>query len=260
MPHAAGLYYETHGPADAPPLILSSGLGGSANYWKPNIPALAEHHRVIAYDHRGTGRSDRALPEKTSVEEMAADLIALTDALGIDQADFIGHALGGMIGIETAIMTSRIRKLVIVNAWRALSPHTSRCFDVRLNLLRDSGPAAYLHAQPLFLYPPDWIAAHDAALCEEATHQLISFPGADTIEKRIAAVRAYSPGLMDLTATSGWLAIATRDDMLVPYQSALEVAAPVPWAKTATLDWGGHACNVTDPNHFNQLVIEFLGA
>ncbi|MCE6983125.1 alpha/beta fold hydrolase, partial [Pseudomonas frederiksbergensis] len=67
MAEAAGLYYEIHGRADAPPLILSSGLGGSASYWAPNIPALAEHFHVIAYDHRGTGRSDRTLPETTSV-------------------------------------------------------------------------------------------------------------------------------------------------------------------------------------------------
>lgn len=61
MAEAAGLYYEEHG--SGPPLILSAGLGGSGNYWLPNLPALAERYRVILYDHRGTGRSDRALPD-----------------------------------------------------------------------------------------------------------------------------------------------------------------------------------------------------
>lgn len=258
MAEAAGLYYELHGPEDAPPLILSSGLGGSARYWAPNIEALAEHFRVIAYDHRGTGRSDRVLAAETSVEDMSADLLALMDALGIEEASFIGHALGGMIGIETAIMTARIDRLVVVNGWRTLDPHTARCFDVRLNLLRDSGPEAFLHAQPLFLYPPDWISAHDAALVEEAKQQLAHFPGAAIVEKRIAAVRAYSPDLMDITATPAWLAIGTRDDMLVPLASALDVAAPVAWAKTHVFDWGGHACNVTDPDTFNRVVLDFL--
>jgi aminoacrylate hydrolase len=258
LAEAAGLYYEIHGAEDAPPLILSSGLGGSASYWAPNIGALAEHFRVIAYDHRGTGRSDRTLPAATSVEDMSADLLALMDALGIDEVRFIGHALGGIIGIETAIMTTRIDRLVVVNGWRTLDPHTARCFDVRLNLLRDSGPAAFLHAQPLFLYPPDWISAHDAELVAEAAQQLVHFPGADTVEKRIAAVRAYSPELIDMTATSCWLVIATRDDMLVPLASALDVAAPVGWADTHIFDWGGHACNVTDPETFNRVVLDFL--
>jgi aminoacrylate hydrolase len=258
MPEAAGLYYETYGNAGAPPLILSSGLGGSASYWRPNIAALAEHFHVIAYDHRGTGRSERDLPPTTSIEDMSADLIALMDALDLRTVSFIGHALGGMIGIETAITTTRIDKLVVINGWRTLDPHTSRCFDVRLDLLRDSGPAAYLRAQPLFLYPPDWISAHDADLIEEARHQLADFPGAQTIEKRIAAVRTYSPELIDLTATASWLVIATRDDMLVPLASALDVAAPIGRAATFTFDWGGHACNVTDPGTFNRVVLDFL--
>ena len=258
MAEAAGLYYELHGPEDAPPLILSSGLGGSASYWAPNVPALAEHYRVITYDHRGTGLSDRSLPDQTSVEDMSADVLALMDSLGHESVSFVGHALGGLIGIEAAIMTCRIERLVVVNAWRSLSLHTSRCFDARLNLLRDSGPAAYLDAQPLFLYPPDWIASHDAMLVEEARHQLAHFPGRSTVEKRIAAVRGYDPSLVDLSATAWWLVIATRDDFLVPVASAQEVAASVPWAKLATLDWGGHACNVTDPDTFNRVVLDFL--
>lgn len=258
MAEAAGLYYEIHGAEDAPPLILSSGLGGSATYWAPNIEAFAEHFRVIAYDHRGTGRSDRALPAATSVEDMASDVLALMDALGVEQASFVGHALGAMIGIELAIMTTRIEKIVVVNGWRTLDPHTARCFDVRLNLLRHSGPEAFLHAQPLFLYPPDWISAHDVELSADAAQQLSHFPGTKTVEKRIAAVRAYSPDLIDLTATPDWLVIATRDDMLVPLASALDVAAPVGWAKTHVFDWGGHACNVTDPETFNRVVLDFL--
>ncbi len=59
MPETAGLYYEEHGRADGVPLILSAGLGGSGNYWLPNLDALARYHRVVLYDHRGTGRSDQ---------------------------------------------------------------------------------------------------------------------------------------------------------------------------------------------------------
>ncbi|RYE57305.1 MAG: pyrimidine utilization protein D [Hyphomicrobiales bacterium] len=261
MPDAGGLYYEFHGPERGKVLILSSGLGGSASYWQPNLAALSRDHRVLIYDHRGTGRSDRKLPETTSVEDMAADILALMDALGIETAGFVGHALGGMIGMELAIMTTRIESLIIINGWRHLDAHTRRCFEVRLELLRSSGPEAYLHAQPLFLFPPDWISAHDAELREEARHQLAAFPENATIEKRIAAVQSYDPELIDVTATANWLVIGTHDDMLVPIARSRELAEAVPWgAKFAPLAWGGHACNVTDPERFNALVLEFLGS
>ncbi len=58
------------------------GLGGGAGYWAPNIAALADGRRVIAYDHRGTGRSDPEVPGVLTVEAMAADVVALLDALG----------------------------------------------------------------------------------------------------------------------------------------------------------------------------------
>jgi aminoacrylate hydrolase len=251
-----GLYYEVHGTG--PPLILSSGLGGSAGYWASNLPALAEHFRVIVYDHRGTGRSDRNGPGTTGVADMAVDVVTLMDALAIERADFIGHALGGMIGLETGISTGRIDRLVVINGWVELDPHTRRCFDVRLTLLRDSGAEAFLHAQPLFLYPPDWISSHDAELRAEAAHQLAHFAGAETTRRRIDAVRSYVPDLVRMRDIPALLAIATRDDMLVPMQRSLDVAAHVPGARTATFDWGGHACNVTDPDTFNRLVLEFL--
>ena len=71
MGEISGLYWEERGPSDGPPLILSAGLGGSAAYWAPNLDALAADHRVILYDHRGTGRSSRDLAFNVSVDDMA---------------------------------------------------------------------------------------------------------------------------------------------------------------------------------------------
>ncbi|AXB77537.1 pyrimidine utilization protein D [Novosphingobium sp. P6W] len=254
------LHYESHGPEGAPVLILSSGLGGAGGYWAPNLAALSENHRVLTYDQRGTGRSDRALPETTSIEAMAQDVTALMDALGIESAHFIGHALGGMIGIEAALLSGRIDRLVVVNGWRSLSPHTRRCFEARLAILRGAGVEAFLRAQPLFLFPPDWIASHDAELEAEFAHHLAGFPGAETMEKRIAAVRAYAPSAERLAKLRDVLVIATRDDFLVPHAASLDLAEPIPGADVATFEWGGHACNVTDPAGFNRLVLGFLGS
>jgi aminoacrylate hydrolase len=64
------LYFEEHGQGE--PLLLVSGLGGVASYWKPNLPALAAKYRVILHDHRGTGASSHSRI-KYSVDQMTDD-------------------------------------------------------------------------------------------------------------------------------------------------------------------------------------------
>jgi aminoacrylate hydrolase len=255
MPHAAGLWYEWHGPERGEVLILSAGLGGSGRYWEPNLAAFAERYRVLTYDHRGTGRSDPAPAGRTTIEGMAEDVLALINALGIERPHFVGHALGGLIGLELDLAHANLRKLVIVNGWARLDPHTARCFDIRLELLRRSGPEAYLRAQPLFLYPAEWISKHLEALDLEAARQLAHFRGAETIERRVAAARAWSLWL-DLTCEI--LVLAAADDMLVPAHCSQILADELPTGNSTTMMWGGHACNVTDPDGFNRRVLEFL--
>lgn len=257
MPEAEGLYYEEHG--DGPPLILSSGLGGSASYWKPNIPALAEHFRVIAYDHRGTGRSDRTLPDTLTVDDLADDMLALMDALAIERASVIGHAAGGVAGLALARNADdRLGKLVVVNGWIKADPHFLRCFEARLNLLRHAGTEAFLRAQPIFLYPAEWISDQSAELDAELPHQLLDFPGAATMEKRIAALARFDATNWIAGLTAPTLALASADDMLVPWTCTEALGAANRRIQPSVASWGGHACNVTDPASFNAHVLEFL--
>lgn len=256
MPEANGLYYEEHGRADGPPLVLSAGLGGSGQYWVPNLAALGEFYRVVIYDHRGTGLSDRALPDAVTVEQMGDDLLTVIDALGIDQAAVMGHAAGGVAALAASLKApARIAFQVLVNAWAAPDPHFVRCFDARLALLRDGGPRAYLAAQPLFLFPASWSSEHSAEIDAELPHQLPQFAGAETYEKRIAALRAF-----DVSGRLGEVAvptivIAAADDMLVPATCSERLATGIPGARLAKMGWGGHACNVTAPDTFNSLVL-----
>lgn len=260
MPHAAGLYYETHGPEDAPPLILSSGLGGSATYWTPNIAALATHFRVIAYDHRGTGRSDRALPDVVTVDDFADDILALMDALRIERAHVVGHAAGGVAGLALALKAPRrLDRLVVVNGWAKADPHFLRCFEVRLNLLRHVGVEAFLRAQPIFLYPANWISEHTADLDADLPAQRAHFPGAAAMEKRIAALAAFdiADRLAEIRDVPV-LVYATLDDMLVPSRASDALMAGLPQPFDCFWDRGGHACNVTNPETFDAEIITFL--
>ena len=257
MPEAAGLYYEVHG--EGAPLILSAGLGGGGGYWNPNLAALAARHRVILYDHRGTGRSDRALPGTVTVEQMGDDIRQLMDALDLPRAHLVGHAAGGIAALALALAApARVDRLVVVNGWSRLDPHFARCFDSRLALLRTGGAAAYVRAQPIFLYPADWSSANHDRLAAEEAEQLAHFAGADAFEKRIAALRAFDVDdrLGEIRVPT--LALAANDDILVPWPCSARLAEAIPGARLARMPWGGHACNVTDPEGFDALVLDFL--
>ena len=259
MPHAAGLWYEWRGPEDGEILILSPGLGGSADYWRPNLGTFAERYRVLLYDHRGTGRSERTLPDEVTVEAMAQDVLDLMDAIGVQRAHLLGHAAGGLIGLALALLApERVDRLVVFNGWARLDPYTARCFDVRLAVLRDSGAETYIRAQPIFLYPPDWIMVHSEALDAEAAAQLVHFPGAANIEKRIAAVRNFEVADRLTAIANPVLVLATADDHLVPCHCARDLSELLPNSTRMLQFSGGHASNVTEPEDFHARVLPWL--
>lgn len=261
MPEAAGLYYEVSGPDDAPAVVLASGLGGAAGYWAPNLAALSERFRVVSFDQRGTGRSDRELPD-ASLDAIAADMLTLLDALGVERAHVVGHAIGGMAGLALAhLAPERTDRIVVINGWARLDRQTERCFDARLAVLDGGGPRAYLEAQPLFLYPTGWLSQNDQRLRAESLVQAGHWPGDATIKARIAAAKAFdctawAPGLDNPV-----LLVSTADDLLVPAACSDRLAELIgARAERLSYLWGGHAVNVTDPDPFNRDVIAWLAA
>jgi len=259
--YSNGLYHEGRGHGDFPTLILSPGLGGSGLYWEPNLKALATQFRCIIYDHRGTGRSDREMMGGSSVNAMADDVLGLMDVLELEKVHFMGHAAGGIAGLAMAMKApDRVEKLVVVNGWGKLDPHFNRCFDTRLALLRDSGPEAYIRAQPIFLYPANWISENDALLEAQAQHHLADFAAIGTMERRIAALRAFDIDTRLPEITVPTLLLAAKDDMLVPSRCSEHLAARMPNARLHMMEWGGHACNITAPDEFLGIVTSWLTA
>jgi len=251
------VYYEIHGQSDAPAVVLSSGLGGSAHYWAPQLPALAQHFRVIAYDQHGTGRSGGTVPEGYSIGDMAAEVVSMLDSIGVERCHFVGHALGGLIGLQLAVdRPALLDRLVVVHAWARTHAHTLRCFSIRKSLLLNTGPEAYVRAQPLFLYPAWWLADRQDWLAEQDEAGIAHFPPTETVLRRIAAVAAFN---LDPTGISvPTLVVATRDDVLVPCNCSVMLADALPNAELVLLDQGGHACNITDPTGFDTIVARFF--
>ena len=259
MPEINGLYWEEHGAPEGPPVILSPGLGGSAAYWMPNLAALAERHRVILYDHRGTGRSDRTLPAELDVDDMADDVLALMDGIGLASASLVGHAAGGVIGLSLALrQPARLASLVVVNGFAAPDMHFLRCMATRLDLLEHSGVVAFVRAQPLFLYPARWISEQWERLQAEEAGHIAHFQGAANVEARIAALAGFDIDDRLGEIQTPTLLIAAADDMLVPDLCSERLEGGLPHARLERMR-GGHACNVTEPDEFNRHLLEFLG-
>src|SRR5688572_5921666 len=101
---------------DGPDLIMVHGLAASLAYWYLRIaPALAQHFRVTLYDLRGHGLSEMP-PEGYTTETMAADLEALMDQLGIEQAHLVGHSYGGAVALHlAAFLPARARSLSLID-------------------------------------------------------------------------------------------------------------------------------------------------
>src|SRR5262245_65533350 len=94
------IHFETHGAGA--PVLLIMGLGSNAYGWYRTIPWLAERYEVIAFDNRGTGRSD--VPDGAyTMAQMADDTAAVLDAVGRDRAHVVGASLGGMIAQHFAL-------------------------------------------------------------------------------------------------------------------------------------------------------------
>lgn len=105
-----------YGDASLPPLVLVHGWPQTSYCWHHCVPYLGEYH-IIAPDLRGLGDSNRALDKKHyHKDEMARDLFAVMDTLGINDFHLGGHDWGGAIVQEMAIINpARIRKLIIIN-------------------------------------------------------------------------------------------------------------------------------------------------
>ncbi|MGB9098723.1 pyrimidine utilization protein D [Erwinia sp.] len=255
------MHIELSGSTDpqARTLVLSAGLGGLANFWLPQLNELRQHHRVVVYDQRGTGRSPDSLPEGYSMRDMAAELADELAALGIDSYDVIGHALGGMVAMQLAVdFPERVSRLVIVNGWLRLNAHTRRCFTVRQELLLNVGVEAYVRAQPLFLYPADWLADNQARIEAEDALHTAHFQGMENLLRRLTALMACDFTELASTLSQPVLVICSQDDLLVPWTCSQTLVEALPNATLEKMSWGGHAMSVTDSSTFNRLLLNWL--
>jgi esterase len=108
------LHYEKHG--EGAPIACVHGAGSSAVMWDEAVEKLARLGRVISYDRRGCGRSERPPDyDSTTVREQADDAAALLDALNAVPAIVMGRSYGGAVAIDLALRhPERVRALILL--------------------------------------------------------------------------------------------------------------------------------------------------
>jgi len=253
----AELYWEREGAG--PPLVLGAGLGGAGSWWEPNYLALAERFTVYTFDQRGTGRSSRV--PVASIEQMAADLVAVLDAAGLASAHYLGHSTGGAIGVAAALDDpGRLKSLLLYASTTHGDAYRRRVFALRQRLLEALGAEAYAQYTSLLLYPPYWINANAGRLASMEKQAAAALGPPEVQASRLAAILEF-----DRRAELGRIRIPTLvlcadDDILTPRYFSEEYARLIPEARNRWEPRGGHALSRTEPELFNRIALEFFTA
>ena len=169
--------------------------------------------------------------------------------------------LGALIGLQLALdRPEAVSALTLVNGWLSLSPHTRRCFQVRERLLHAGGAQAWVEAQPLFLYPAEWMAARLPRLEAEDALAISHFQGKENLLKRLQALKQADFSRRAAAIACPTLIISAADDLLVPASCSRVLQTAIPGSQLVEMPWGGHACNVTDADTFNTILRDGLAA
>ena len=255
------IYYEIHGEGEA--LILIMGYGGSSEWWFRQIPIFSREYRVVTFDNRGTGRSDK--PDITySMETMAADITGLLETIGIDAAHIYGVSMGGMIAQHFALSYPEKVISLILGCTTCGGPHSimpdaeamTVLFDMeRMNRLAPEEAAKevlpFLYGQEFIDNNPDIIEQGIAKMTEYVTpihgymRQAEAIMGHDTYD-RLPNIKAPT------------LVISGDADRLVPVENSRLLASRIPNAELVTLENAGHGFCVEAADEANKAVLDFL--
>ncbi|MBV7504027.1 alpha/beta hydrolase [Bacillus sp. sid0103] len=264
MPHTTGnginLYYEVHGEGE--PLLLIMGLSLNSKSWFRTIPALSEHFKVIIFDNRGTGLSDKP-NTPYSIEQMAEDAKCVLDSAGVDSAHVYGISMGGMIAQRLALMyPSRVRSLILGCTTSGGANHVQPSAEVSMLMLsRGSSiatPEEMAWATTPILYSQAFIENQRELVAEDIQRriEIPVLPYAYILQLQACLAHDTSNEIDQIQVPA--LVIHGDADKLVPYQNGINLAEKIPNAEFLTIQGAGHIY-VTEANELvNEKVLDFL--
>lgn len=133
---------QTYTRSAGPWLTLLHTLATNSSLWDDQIAQLAQEYRLVLIDMRGHGASD-ASDHQTSIQDLARDVVAVWDALEIDQSSVVGLSIGGMIALSLAIdHADRITTIVAAGCRARSSDQFRSLWEGRRKVLGDGGMQA----------------------------------------------------------------------------------------------------------------------
>lgn len=247
------LYYEIHG--DGEPVLLIHGLGSSTRDWDRQIPALAARFKVVTFDVRGHGRSEKP-KQRYSVQLFTDDTAALIRALGLAPAHVVGISMGGMIAFQLVVDSPElVRSAVIANSGPAMPIRTfaqrmmiwTRIAIVRIQGMRKMGEVLATrllpkpeHAAARARFIERW-AANDPAAYLSALKGLMNWSVMDALGR-------IDRPILVLSGDQDYTPVATKQ----AYTAMLKNAELV------VLDDSRHFSPLDQPEAFNAALIAFL--
>lgn len=256
------LYVEVSAPAGTPegsPVALIHGGLVHAVTWEPLAAYLARRRRVITYDVRGYGRSDRpADPAAYSMERSARDLAAILDAVGTGPAHVLGFSQGGMIALALAAQRpDLVRSLILVSTTARTTPEQAALFRQRAGDLEREGAGREADVYLTRAFAPDFreqnpdlireyaaiVRSNDARAVAATFRALADFDG------REAAAAVQCPALI----LAGEL-----DAGMPPDPHARMLARLLPDARLVVVPGAGHTLHIEAPQVFRERVIGFI--
>jgi 3-oxoadipate enol-lactonase / 4-carboxymuconolactone decarboxylase len=249
------LNYELTGPATGEVVLFSNAIGTDLRMWDDQAdPLAAAGFRVLRYDQRGHGGSP-APAGPYSLDDLAGDVLALLDTLGVTRVSFVGLSLGGMVGMWLAQHApERLNRLVLCCTSAELGP-PQRWAD-RAAAVRESGLDGMTDAQL-----DRWVTADFQQTQQDRTAWLREMFLATPPEGYASCcsaieTMAIAEGLEAITTPT--LVIAGSVDQATPVEHALRITAEVPHSRLEIVDGAAHLGNVERPVEFTNLILSHL--
>ncbi len=252
------IFYEIHGHGN--PLVLIMGLRRNTEWWYLQIPTLSKHFKVLAFDNRGAGRSDKPKMDY-SIRLFADDTAGLIESLGMKKAHILGLSMGGYIAQELAINYPHIVKSLILactgpGGERAvlMSPERLKKFTANEGL----SPEEILRKDMDIYFSDKFITKHPEKITEFVEISLRYYQPPDAFMRQFAACLKHDTLKRLQRITVPTLIMSGDDDLLVPPENSRILKEFIPHAELNFSRGKRHCFFIEEADLFNQKVISFL--